>query len=68
MKFLAGSVLVAGGTFAGAVAYGRANPEFRRQVESNWPILLGISPYLFNDNNVKEEELPALRSRRPSQM
>ncbi|XP_022091636.1 MICOS complex subunit Mic60-like [Acanthaster planci] len=68
LKFLAGSILVTGGTMVGAVAYGRANPEFRRQVESNWPILLGISPYLFNDNNINGEELPALKEKAPSQM
>ncbi|XP_038070737.1 MICOS complex subunit MIC60-like [Patiria miniata] len=68
LKFLAGSVLVTGGTFVGAVAYGRANPEFRKQVESNWPILLGISPYLFKDDDTIFEGLPALKTTSPSQM
>ncbi|XP_071792906.1 MICOS complex subunit Mic60-like isoform X2 [Asterias amurensis] len=65
LKFLAGTVLVTGGTMVGAVAYARANPEFRKQVESNWPILIGFSPYLFNDDDDEDkkvmEVLPGLR-------
>ncbi|XP_071491565.1 MICOS complex subunit MIC60-like [Diadema antillarum] len=51
MKVIMGGLLIAGGATAGTLAYAKANPDFRKQVESNWPILLDVFPYFFEDNS-----------------
>ncbi|XP_033119411.1 MICOS complex subunit MIC60-like [Anneissia japonica] len=39
LKIIGGAVLVGGGAVTGTILYAKSNPEFRRQVESNWPFL-----------------------------
>ena len=67
LKLVGGIVVLTGGLAAGTVAYARTNPEFRKQVESNWPILIPILPYIFNEaqESRSNEELP-LGSKKPS--
>ncbi|XP_054765713.2 MICOS complex subunit Mic60-like [Lytechinus pictus] len=45
-----GGLLVGVGATVGTLAYAKANPEFRKQVESNWPLLLDVFPYFFDED------------------
>lgn len=58
VKVLGGGLVIAAGAVGGSIAYAKANPEFRQQVESNWPILLPITSYIFDE--MKPAETPQL--------
>ncbi|XP_041476698.1 MICOS complex subunit MIC60-like [Lytechinus variegatus] len=49
-KVIMGGLLVGVGATVGTLAYAKANPEFRKQVESNWPMLLDVFPYFFDED------------------
>ncbi len=67
LKVLGAGVLLAGGVAAGTVAYAKTNPEFRKQVESNWPILVPIMPYLLNESTeANDSDQLTLGTRKPS--
>lgn len=55
LKILGGGLVIAAGAVGGSIAYAKANPEFRQQVESNWPILVPLTSYIFNDEVQAEE-------------
>lgn len=58
LKVLGGGLLITAGAVGGSIAYAKANPEFRQQVESNWPILLPITSYIFDE--MKPTDTPQL--------
>ncbi|XP_072027149.1 MICOS complex subunit Mic60-like [Amphiura filiformis] len=67
LKVLGAGVLLAGGLAAGTVAYAKTNPEFRKQVESNWPVLVPIMPYLLNETaESKDGDQLTLGTKQPS--
>lgn len=45
-----GGLLVGVGATVGTLAYAKANPEFRKQVEGNWPMLLDVFPYFLDED------------------
>ncbi|PIK35449.1 putative MICOS complex subunit MIC60 [Apostichopus japonicus] len=51
LKILGGGLLIAAGAVGGSIAYAKANPEFRQQVESNWPVLVPLTSYIFKDDD-----------------
>ena len=61
LKVLGAGVLLAGGAAAGTIAYAKTNPEFRQQVESNFPVLLPVMPYLFNETQDSAAAATALQ-------
>ncbi|XP_030841188.1 MICOS complex subunit MIC60 [Strongylocentrotus purpuratus] len=49
-KVIMGGLLVGVGATVGTLAYAKANPEFRKQVEGNWPMLLDVFPYFLDED------------------
>ncbi|XP_071946968.1 MICOS complex subunit Mic60-like isoform X2 [Antedon mediterranea] len=61
VKIISGSVLIGCGAVTGTVLYAKSNPEFRRQVENNWPFLNPLFDSFMYDLNegkkIKDENL-----------
>ncbi|XP_070540808.1 MICOS complex subunit MIC60-like [Ptychodera flava] len=62
LKFLGGVTVVTGGAIIGSVAYAKSNPEFRKQVESNWPFLVPILDQAIDNSKISEESIAGIKN------